>query len=148
MTDEKKDEYPLTPMHKHFKEVVCMQLSREPQPAGQQNGKIHRMKWLFQPIDFPCGSCNSSDHVKFMILPTGVYRSCEYCNITEKVEAVNYENGQEAILLEDLILTDNRQAVEVIKRYGQEKLYLNEETRVFLPEHHPPRHPNRKPRKD
>jgi hypothetical protein len=134
MTMTDKDEYPISPMHRHLKEVVWYQLVREQTSEGRESGKVHRMKWLFQQKDFPCGACKGIDKTKFMVLPTGVYRSCETEGFTEKIEAIDEgEMHSEAILLEDVVLTDNADAVAVIKRYHQEKIFLDEESHINLP---------------
>jgi hypothetical protein len=149
MADKEKDEYPLSPMHKHFKEVVWVQLVREHSQSGGEDGPIHRMKWLFQQQDFPCDACHSSEKVKFMVLPTGVYRSCDNEGFTEKVEAIDYgERGYEAILLENYVCVTNEEAIAVIRRYKQEKIYLDEESRIRLPEYKLPRKTGRKPKKE
>ena len=123
-------------MHKHLKEVVWYQLMREPSATGRQDGRLHRMKWLFRAQDLPCGACHRIDKVKFMVLPTGVYRSCENEGFTEKIEPIDIsEMRQEAILLEDIVCT-NQQALDVVKMYKQEKLYLDPDTGgVFFPEY-------------
>lgn len=141
----KQDEYPISPMHKHLDSVVWYQLAREGSPTGREDGKVHRLKWLFESRDFPCGACHRNDGVKFMVLPTGVYRSCSNEGFTEKIEPIDTgEMGSEATLLEDIIC-DNTQAIEVIKMYRQEKIFLDPETRVFLPEYKLPRQYGRKP---
>jgi hypothetical protein len=149
MTDKEKEEYPISPMHRHLKQVVWYQLARErPMTEGgsQESGPVHRMKWLFQQKDFPCGACHRSDHVKFMVLPTGVYRSCEQEGFTEKIEPIDEgEMHSEAILLEDHLCTTNTEALEVIKRYKQEKIYLDPDCHVFLPAYKLPRFAGRKP---
>lgn len=147
MTDEK--EYKISPMHRHLKEVVWYQLAREPTGAAmgnQETGPVHRMKWLFQAKDFPCGACHRSDNVKFMVLPTGVFRSCSNEGFTEKVEPIDEgEMHSEAILLEDVVLKTNAEAIEVIKRYKQEKIFLNEDSHIFLPQYKIPKFVGRKP---
>lgn len=152
MTMTDKDEYTISPMHRHLKQVVWYQLARErtgSEGGNQETGPVHRMKWLFQQKDFPCGACHRSDKVKFMVLPTGVYRSCENEGFTEKIEPVDEgEMHSEAILLEDFICKTNAEAVEVIKRYHQEKIYLDEDTHVFLPQYKVPRYAGRKPSKE
>jgi hypothetical protein len=149
MTDKEKEEYPISPMHRHLKQVVWYQLAREPTGnvmGNQETGPVHRMKWLFQSKDFPCGACHRSDHVKFMVLPTGVYRSCENEGFTEKVEPIDEgEMHSEAILLEDLVLKTNQEAIDVIRRYKQEKIYLNEDSHIFLPQYKMPKFAGRKP---
>lgn len=150
MTD-KTEEYPISPMHRHLKQVVWYQLARESSgPQGnQETGPVHRMKWLFQAKDFPCGACHRSDHVKFMVLPTGVYRSCEHEGFTEKVEPIDEgEMQSEAILLEDVVLQKNEDAYAVIKRYHQEKMYLDPDAHIFLPQYKVPRHAGRLPSKE
>lgn len=149
MVEKDKEEYPLSPMHKHFRELVVYQLSREPSQSAREDGRVHRMKWLFQQQDFPCGACHTTEKVKFMVLPTGVYRSCDKEGFTEKVEAIDYgEMASEAILLEDYICITNAEAIAVIKRYRQEKIYLDEESRIHLPEYKLPRKAGRKPKKE
>src|SRR5208337_3542258 len=135
MVDEKKtEEYPISPMHRHLKQVVWMQLMRETSPYSLSDGKVHRMKWLFKPEDFPCGACGRFDLVDFMVLPTGVYRSCKVEGMTEKVDPIDEgEKHYEAVLLEDTILTDNQDAIDVIKRYKQERIFLDEDSKVELP---------------
>lgn len=142
---ETKEEYPASPMHRHLKEVVWYQLAREPSPTGREDGKLHRLKWLFETKDFPCGACHRADNVKFMVLPTGVYRSCESEGFTEKIEPIDEgEFGSEATLLEDTICT-NEEALAVIKMYHQERIFLDPDTRVFLPEYRLPRPYSKKP---
>lgn len=141
---KEKSEYPPSPMHRHLKQVVWYQLTREGSATGREDGKVHRLKWLFDSEDFPCGACHRTDMVKFMVLPTGVYRSCENEGFTEKIEPIDTgELGAEATLLEDVICT-NEEAIDVIKRYKQEKIFLDPETRIFLPEYKLPRPYGRK----
>jgi hypothetical protein len=148
MTNEK----PLSdasPMHRHLPEVIWYQLMQE-RADGIENGKIHRMKWLFKAEDFPCGNpeCRRTETIKFMVLPTGVYRSCSYEGFTEKIEPVDEgEMHCEAKLLEDIILTDNDDAVEVIKRYKQERIFLNEDSHISLPQYKLPKRAVRKSKK-
>lgn len=141
MTDKEKDEYPISPMHRHLKEVVWYQLTRQKiSMENQEVGPVHRLKWLFLQKDFPCGACKKSDKVKFMVLPTGVYRSCEEEGMTEKIDPIDVGEMQcEAILLEDHLCTTNKEAVDVIKRYHQERIYLDAESHIFLPEYKLPR---------
>lgn len=135
-------------MHRHLKEVVWYQLAREQTPTGHEDGKLHRMKWLFLQKDFPCGACHRTDMVEFMVLPTGVYRSCRNEGFTEKIDPIDEgEMRSEAILLEDVILDKNEDAISVVKRYKQERIYLNEDTRVFFPPYKLPLHGGRKPPK-
>jgi hypothetical protein len=75
-------------MHQHLDQVVWYQLVREPSDKPN-TGKLHRQKWLFRAQDMPCGACHSSKAVKFMVLPTGVYRSCSNEGFTEKVEPID-----------------------------------------------------------
>jgi hypothetical protein len=140
-TDKEKEEYPISPMHRHLKQVVWYQLAREPNPSGRNDntGTLHRMKWLFKAEDFPCGACNKSETIKFMVLPTGVYRTCEWEGFTEKTDPVDVgEMHLEATLLEDIVCT-NEQAIEVVKRYKQEKIFAGEHP-VFFPEYKLPTH--------
>jgi hypothetical protein len=141
---EIKEKYPITPMHKHFKEVVWYQLAREPPTGGRDDnsGVLHRMKWLFKAEDFPCGACSSSNKIKFMVLPTGVYRTCEEEGFTEKTDPVSIgPTLMEAVLLEDLICT-NQQAIDVVKMYHQERIYVGdrENPPIFFPRYTVPTH--------
>ena len=142
MTDK---EYKISPMHKHFKEVVWYQLAREQTGEGRRDsGKLHRLKWLFRQEDYPCGACRKTETVKFMVLPTGVYCSCEYEGMTERIDPIDEgELHREAVLLEDVILPDtrdgNREAVEVVKRYHQERMYLDEDSKIDFPAYKLPR---------
>jgi hypothetical protein len=148
MTNDKKDEYPISPMHRHLKEVVWYQLAREQSgEMSRESGKVHRLKWLFQQKDFPCGACRSIEKVKFMVLPTGVYRSCENEGMTEKIDPIDEgELHSEAILLEDVVLTDNADAVAVIKRYHQEKIFLDEDSHISLPPYKLPKSAGKRPK--
>jgi hypothetical protein len=87
----------------------------------------------------PCGACHSSKAVKFMVLPTGVYRSCSNEGFTEKVEPIDEgEFPHFAILLEDKIPT-NKEAMDVIHMYKQEKIFMDQETGgIWFPEHKQP----------
>jgi|GEM_PF-6312861 hypothetical protein len=135
MTETK---YPISPMHQHLDQVVWYQLVREPSDKPN-TGKLHRQKWLFRAQDMPCGACHSSKAVKFMVLPTGVYRSCSNEGFTEKVEPIDEgEFPHFAILLEDKIPT-NKEAMDVIHMYKQEKIFMDQETGgIWFPEHKQP----------
>lgn len=139
-----KSEIVLSPMHKHFNELIVQTLARE-QMGGNPTamGKVHIMTWLFKKSNFPCGACNLSDNVQFMVLPTGVYRSCEYDGFTEKIDPINYENGQEATLLEDKICATDEEAMEVILRYNQQSIYCDPDSSLNLPEYKLPKRPRR-----
>jgi hypothetical protein len=134
---KQKSEYQLSPMKKHFDKLIVKLLAREPTPPPNV-GRLHILTWLFKKTDFPCGACNRIDDVQFMVLSTGVYRSCKFDGFTEKVEPVN-DNGQEAILLEDKICSSDTEAMEVIKRYHQERIYCDPDASLNLPEYRPPR---------
>jgi hypothetical protein len=142
MSEEKKEEYKISPMHRHLTQVVWYQLARDMSPSGRDDnsGTLHRLKWLFKPEDFPCGACDKIDTIKFMVLPTGVYRTCSWEGFTEKTDPVEIEGQRhmEAILLEDIICT-NEQAIDVVKRYKQEKIY-DPRTGVFFPPYRIPSH--------
>lgn len=120
--------YEPSQMHKHLDEVVWEQLSRE---VPQDNFSIvHYQKWLFRKQDFPCGmqNCRSGDFVKFIVLPTGIYKTCGNCSFTERIDPVN-DDGVEAVLLEDRKITDleNDPIIrEVLTRYGQLNIYSGE----------------------
>ena len=122
-------------MHKHLKQVVWYQLAREASERPN-TGKLHRMKWLFRAEDMPCGACRKSNGVSFMVLPTGVYRSCENEGFTEKVDPIDEgEFPHNAILLEDVI-PSNKEAMDVLKMYNQIKIYMDQETGgIFFPEY-------------
>ena len=135
---EKKSLKDASPMHRHLQEVIWYQLMQERTEAGIENGKVHRMKWLFTAKDFPCGNpaCNRTETITFMVLPTGVYRSCSFEGFTEKIEPIDEgERHNEAQLLEDIVLgtDDNDMAVAVIKRYKQERIYLDQDSHISLP---------------
>jgi hypothetical protein len=145
---KRKTEYTLSPMKKHFAQVIWTQLVREPSPDPRNTGRIHAMTWMFTQEDFPCGGCGRKDTIQFMVLSTGVYRSCKYDGFTERIEPVNYENGQEAILLEDKIVSSNDEALGIIKRYHQEKTYLDPDAPLNLPDYKLPRKAGRSPKKE
>lgn len=134
----------LSPMHKHFNELTVQTLTRE-QMGGNPTvmGRVHAMTWLFKKDSFPCGACHLSDNVQFMVLPTGVYRSCKYDGFTEKIDPINYENGQEATLLEDVICATDEEAMEIVLRYNQQSIYCDPDSSLNLPEYKLPKRPRR-----
>ena len=142
-----ENEYKLSPMHKHLKEVVWYELEREASMTGREDGALHRMKWLFRQEDFPCPNCGGTETITFMVLPTGIYRSCSKEGWTERVTPNAEEEAGtphvEAILLEDVVCT-NEQALEVVKMYSQEKLYLDPDVHTLFPMYRLPKRGIRK----
>ena len=139
---ENNEKYPISPMHKQLTEAVWYELEREGSVSGREDGTLHRLKWLFRQKDFPCRNCGGTDSVSFMVLPTGVFRSCSIEGWTEKVQPNPEEEidmtHYEAVLLEDIIC-NNKQANDVVKRYHQERLYLDPVHTLF-PMYRLPRH--------
>ena len=144
---EKETQYEPSPMHQRLKEVVWYQLAREVTQIGMDNGTLHRLKWLFRPQEFPCGNvdCRQSDTITFMVLPTGVYRTCSNEGFTEKIQPIDEgEMHLEAILLEDIVC-NNQQALDVVKMYHQERMYLDPDSRVLFSQYRIPKRGVRKP---
>lgn len=70
-----------------------------------RNGQPIHQIWLFTKTYFPCGRCHMPDNIKFMSLPTGVYKTCKYCGFTEDASITNIDTGEErAELLSDKIV--------------------------------------------
>lgn len=138
MSETQKKEYPPSPMHKHFDEVVWEEITVE----GPQDNRVMRYrKWLFTQENFHCGICHQAgENIQFMVLPTGVYMSCKDDGITQKVPSITED--EEAIMLENRII-GNEEAIEVTKRNGTFDAYFvgvgGTDAKINIPETKIPR---------
>lgn len=96
---EKPKEYKISPDDTHVDALVW-------ETVVVKNGTPFRQVWFFEKVYFPCGRCQLPDQIKFMSLPTGVYKSCKYCGFAEGVSTINSETGEHrAELLEEKQIT-------------------------------------------
>lgn len=111
---EKNVEYKVTPKEVHVKFCVFERvIVRNNQPIYE--------KWVFSQEDFPCGMCGKTSDVKFMSLPLGVYRTCDFDGFTEKVEPINPDTGEHNAYLAETHNISINEAWEVLARNNATK---------------------------
>jgi hypothetical protein len=100
----------VSPDSQHFEELVW-------ETIIMRGNVPYYQKWLFKKEDFPCGRCHTPQNVKFMSLPTGVYKTCTYCGFTEGVAPQDPDTGDDiAIIIEEKTVSID-EAWEVLKRH-------------------------------
>jgi len=109
MTEKPKQEYKITPQEIHVKFCVADRVV-------MRNGQPVYEKWVYEQKNFPCGACNKIEDVKFMSLPLGVYRTCEFDGFTEKVDPVNADTGEELAYLDERKVITIDEAWNVLER--------------------------------
>ena len=102
-----------------------------------KNGVPYRQVWLFERQYFPCGRCRSTQ-VKFMSLPTGVYKSCPKCGFAEGVATTNIDTGDRYAELIDEKIVSIAEAWEILRKHG---------AHLYAPQDLPPKPTERSSRK-
>jgi hypothetical protein len=106
---DKKDEYKVSPQEVHLKFCVAERvIVRNQQPIYE--------KWVYSLEAFPCGKCKRTEDVKFMSMPLGVYRTCDFDGFTEKVEPVNPDTKEHMAYLAETRQITVAEAWEVLER--------------------------------
>ena len=95
---KRKKRYKVSPMGVNVKKCV-------EQIIIVRGRQVIYEKWLFQSQDFPCPVCGRPDDVRFMRHMLGVYRSCKFCNFSEKVEPRNIRGVAKAYQLESKVIS-------------------------------------------
>lgn len=114
MPENKSEQFIVSPPKKHFDNVVAEFIVMKGDIPTYQ-------KWQFLKEDFPCGSCKITDGTRFMVLKTGVYRSCTLCGVTEKVLTIDYDTKEEMARLIDEKRCSVEEAWEILAKTGADR---------------------------
>jgi len=107
---EKIEQPIISPDNEHLDELIW-------ETIIVRNGQPIRQVWKFEKAYFRCGRCKMPDNIKFISLPTGVYRTCKYCGFTEDAHPVNADTGEERAekLVDEVVSIDK--AWEILRKH-------------------------------
>jgi len=102
----------ISPDNQHLDEIVW-------ETVIVRNGQPVHQVWKFEKAYFPCGRCKLPDNIKFISLPTGVYKTCKYCGFTEDASPVNIDSGEERAekLVDEVVSIE--EAWAILTKHGQ-----------------------------